>query len=889
MKRNEESITSPQELLTLVKKQEQAKTQGRLKIFLGMVAGVGKTYAMLNEAHNLKKDGVDIIIGLVDPHERIETNRLIAGLPSIPLKNIEYRGSSFLELDIDAILKRHPKIVLIDELAHTNIVGSRHTKRYLDILEVLDHGIDVLTCLNIQHLESLNDTIKEITGLEVKETVPDSFLKAANEIVIIDLPPDELLRRLKEGKIYPSGNIDSALSNFFREGNLAALREIALRFLAEKVKLWLQDYKMLNSIPKVWKTGNKLLVGIFASPYSENLIRATKRMASALNAPWYGVYVDNNSPLSDEERKLLENNLNSVTAMGGEVITVKDDDVINGIIRAARQRQINLIVIGKSKRSRHFIRFKESITERLFKETSEIDILAVSSDTVKDKPRETYPKKTIAINTRQAAIGILILAVTSFFSYQFSQVVGYRSIGFIYILMSCLMAMYLRLEIVIVMSILSGLIWDYFFIPPKFTFFISTLEDWMVLILNLFSAIIIGILTTKNKTKQRILESSQVLTSELYHFTKEIAEAKDIDSMVSAAISRFSSIFNTGTGIYLKHNNDKIELHPLSVINPDVKDEAIMLWVFENQKPAGRFTDTLPSSPYYFTPIKTASVLLGVIAIDVRNLKILGHDDIILINNFCSQLAQGLEREQLIQSLHKAKLSEETTRIYNTVMDSVSHELKTPLAVIHGCATALIEKDILNNKKAVTALINEIIDGSSRMHYLVQNLLDLSRIEAGIVQLRKEPVSIPELISLSLSKFEQILNSQQKNININIMQDLPIIEIDYVLMEQAIRNIISNAITYTPNDSTINVYCSLIDNQIIITIEDDGDGLPADNPSKVFDKFFREHSNITGGIGIGLTISKSIIELHGGTITASNRTDTHGAKFEINLPLGQVS
>ncbi|MBF0473154.1 MAG: sensor histidine kinase KdpD [Nitrospirae bacterium] len=883
MNEDDKSFTSPQELLTLIKKQEQAKTHGKLKIFLGMVAGVGKTYAMLNEAHNLKRAGIDVVIGLVDPHERSETKKLIEGLPSIPLKEMEYRNSKFLELDIDEILIRRPKVVLVDELAHTNIIGSRHTKRYLDILEILDHGIDVLTCLNIQHLESLNDTINEITGMRVAETVPDSFLEAANEIIIIDLPPDELLKRLKEGKIYPSGNIDSALSNFFREGNLAALREIALRFLAEKVKLWLNDYKMLNKIPKVWKTGNTLLVGIFASPYSENLIRSTKRIASALNAKWYGVYVDNGSPMSDEEKKLLENNLNSVSAMGGEVITVKDDDVINGMIRVARQHQVNLIVVGKTKYTRGFVRFKESITERLFKESLEIDILAVSNDTVRNKISK-IPKKTIGITTKQVAAGFIILAITSLLSYGASPYIGYRSIGFIFFLMTVLSAMFLRIEIVITMSILSGLIWDYFFIPPKFTLYISALEDWMMLILNLISAIIIGTLTARIKSKQKILESSQVITAELYHFTAIIAEAQDVQSMVSAAIQEINTIFNTKAGIFLKADalNYKIKLHSLSTINPDIKDEGIVLWVFENSKPAGRFTETLPSSPYYFVPIKTATGVLGIMAIDVRNLILLQHEEKILINNLCNQLAIGLYREQLTASLNEAKLSEETGRIYNTIMDCVSHELKTPLAIIQGASSALKEVEILNNVKAVTTLVNVIADGSDRMRYLVQNLLDMSRIEAGNIQLRKEPVSISELLSVSLSKLTQ----HEKTININIDEEQLIIEIDYVLMEQAVRNIINNAITHTPDGTIINIYAKQEYNKILITIEDNGAGLPIENPSKVFDKFYREHGKITGGIGIGLTISKSIIDLHGGTISASNRCDTHGAKFEIMLPIG---
>jgi two-component system, OmpR family, sensor histidine kinase KdpD len=881
-----DDFINPKELLTLIKKKEKSESEGKLKIFLGMVAGVGKTYAMLSEAHRLRNEGTDVVIGLVEPHERVDTINLAHGLPAIALKQMEYKGVTMSEVDIDAILEKCPKVVLIDELAHTNVPGSRHTKRYLDILEILKNGIDVYTCLNIQHLESLNSIIKEITGLYVQETVPDSFLERANEIVIIDLPPDELLKRLKEGKIYPSGNIDSALRNFFREGNLAALREIALRFLAEKVDKELRDYKILNNIPKVWKIGNRLMVGIFASPYSETLIRSTKRMADALGTSWIGVYVDNGRLMSEEEKKLLENNLNSVSAMGGELVTTKDEDVINGLIRVARQNQVTQIVVGKTKKTWKNFLYKKTLTDRLFDESSEIDILVVASEAGDRRRKAVIPRKALGIKPIHILSGTTVLGLSTLLSLALAPLIGYKAVGLLFLLIITLSAIRLNFAVLIVMAIASGFIWDYAFIPPRFTFYINAPEDWIMLVAFLITAIVTGTLTRKLKNKQIILESRERLTSELYHFTKDIASARDINSMNKAALSRISSTFNTCVAVFLKQDNvsDDLVLHESCTADYNQKDLSIAKWVFKNEKPAGAFTDTLPSSSLYFTPLKTASETVGVLALDLKNHSSFTYEEKLLLDNFSGQLALGIIRENMSKALNQARLYEESNKIYNTLMDSVSHELKTPLAVIHGSATALKQEEILTDKNAVSNLVDEIIAGSDRMQNLVQNLLDMNRLEADKIQLKKEPVIISELIMMVVNRLEARL--KDKNLEINIEENIPPAYLDFVLMEQAIRNIVDNACVHTGNNTDIKISAGIYgDNLLEIRIEDNGSGLPQENAEKVFEKFYRAKTNITGGTGLGLTISKAIIELHGGKITASNKGKNGGAQFIINLPL----
>ena len=885
MENNTENFVDPKELLTLINKKEKAETEGKLKIFLGMVAGVGKTYAMLMGAHQLRKESVDVVIGLVEPHQRVDVAKLMEGLPSIPLKKVEYRGITVSELDIDAVISKSPKVILIDELAHTNAPGSRHTKRYLDILEILKHGIDVHTCLNIQHLESLNDTIKEITGFSIKETVPDFFLERANEIVIIDLPPDELLKRLKEGKIYTGENINSALSNFFREGNLAALREIALRFLAEKVENELRDYKVLNRIPQIWKTGNRLMVGVFASPYSETLIRATKRIAGALGANWIGVYVDTGNTLSEEEKRLLENNLTSVTALGGEVVATKDDNIVNGLLRVARQNQITQIVVGKTKKTWKNFLYKDTLLDKLFKNSSEIDILVVATEIEAKKKKLRLPTKDIGLSLLHLYWGLGITGCVTFLSVFLSNFIGYHAIGLVYLLSITLSAMYLRLEVVIGMALLSSALWNFLFIPPLYTFVIAAPEDWMMVIMNFIAAIVIGLLTRQLKTKQKILESRETTTTELYHFTKAISTSRDIDSMVKAAIVHINPVFRTKIGILLRSHisSGELILHKESSTFLDQKNLGIAKWVLQNGTPAGKFTDTLPSSNFYFTPLKTASETIGVLAIDLKDYKTFMYEEKLFLDSFSGQLASGITREKMEDALHEAKLFEESNRIYDTLMDSVSHELKTPLAVIHGSATALKEDKILNNKEAVSNLVDEIIKGSQRMQHLIENLLDINRIETNKLQLTKEPILISEIIMMAINKLE--IQLKDKVLKTDIKEDLPLLSLDFVFMEQAIRNIIDNACKHTSKNAEISISAKRIEDSVVINIEDNGTGLPKENPNKVFEKFFRERPTVTGGTGLGLTISKSIIELHGGNITASNKETGQGAIFTITLPL----
>ncbi|KJR41585.1 osmosensitive K+ channel Signal transduction histidine kinase [Candidatus Magnetoovum chiemensis] len=877
-----DKLISPDNLLEAVRKKESRTLEGKLKIFIGMAAGVGKTYAMVSEALAHHKNGIDIAVGLVETHKRKETQNLLRGLPVIKQKEYLYKGMKVSEIDIDAIIKRKPKIALIDELAHTNISECRHNKRYQDVLEILSHGIDVHTCVNIQHIESLNDQIRRITGVRVLETVPDSFFDRADEIVIIDLPPVDLLQRLREGKIYLGDNIARSLENFFKEDKLSLLRETALRFAAERVNIETQDFRLLNSITGAEQVKRKLMVGIFSSPYSEMLIRCTRRLAQALSTNWIGVYVDTDRELSDEEKELLEKNMNFVRQLGGEVVIAKDNDVVNGILRAARRQNVTQIIVGKSRRNLFSSIFAgKSLIDRLFRESREIDIYMVCTDANTCAKKPSIPPKRRLPKFNKLSLGLLFVSILTAASFLIIPQSGYRIMGYIYIIFVTLSATYFPLDVVIVLSILCGVLWNFFFIPPRFTFTIAKNEDWMLVLVVLITASIAGILTSKLKKKQKLIIEREEKTNALYQFTKQLSVSKNLAEIIENAAEILSKVFQTKIGIFVKNDNDELTFTNRQKITLSEKDKTTALWVYHNRKHAGKFTDTLPVSDFYFTPLNTAQNDLGVLCTDLSGSKVFTHQQQALLSNFANQLTLTIEKEILHLRLNKTKLEKQSELIFKTLMDSVSHELKTPLSTIHGCASALLEPSISSNPNTVAELANEIVVGSRRMNSMVQNLLDMSRIESGQMRIVLSPVDLSDLIGVSIEKVSKI--AQNRKITVYIDSDTPLMNLDFVLFEQAVTNILTNACLYTQQDGIIKITVKSMTDAVSMIIEDNGLGIPLEYKDKVFDKFFRANASKTGGTGLGLTIARSIIELHKAGITAQS-VKGEGAKFIITLP-----
>lgn len=878
---------NPDLLLKAIQNQEEKSGKGKLKVFLGMAAGVGKTYSMLCSASELKSRGIDVVIGFVETHGRKETEVLIKDLEVIPRRIVPYRGIVIEEMNLDAALQRHPQVILIDEAAHTNAPGSRHSKRWLDILEILDSGIDVYTTLNVQHLESLVDTIHEITAIKVTETIPDSIIDIADEVILIDLAPEELIKRLEEGKVYSEERAIRAMENFFRPGNLSALREISLRLVAERVNRELRDYQQVHHISDSWRTTHRLMVAIYASPYSEILIRWTRRMASGLNAEWYAAYVESDRSLTDEEGQLLARNLSLVKELGGIVLTTVDDDPVRGLLRLARENHVSQLVVGKSRRGvLHNLRRGGSVVGRLLKESGNIDVYVVSGEPLD----ESYiPARESEINLKHlykkdfpVTLGALILFGIA--GYLLNPILRYHTVGLIFLIAVVLLGLFVGRFTVLLGAILFGFIWNFFFIPPYYTFAISAPEDIMMFGMFLGAAMLIGNLTTRLRLNERHLRIREQRVTVLYQFTKDISSAKDMEIILNAAIEHIKSVFEAEVAIFVKDPVKGLASHKKNMFIPDEKEKSVAEWVSIHNRPAGQFTGTLPAASALYLPLVASKGTVGVLGLKLKHRRLEIPEFMALVETFARQLAMGIEREQLNDLARHTLLLQESERLYKSILNSVSHELKTPLAAIEGSASALLDPLVTKNPQSSTEFATEILKASQRLSRLVKNLLDMTRLESGMIALHLEMTDIRDLISTAIRYLTKELNNHPVTLKFN--SDFPLINIDYLLMEQAISNILHNAAVHTPDGTPVEISADSMENgNVVIRIRDWGTGLPVDNPEQVLEKFFRADPKKSGGTGLGLAIAKGWIEAHGGTLHAGNHPEG-GAEFIIQLPGG---
>ncbi|MEW5980295.1 MAG: sensor histidine kinase KdpD [Acidobacteriota bacterium] len=880
-----QSRPDPDQLLKSVVRKGGREKRGRLKVFFGMAAGVGKTYAMLESAHELVARGADVVVGWLDSHGRQETEALLSGLVTLPRRSVSYREVTLQEMDLDAILQRIPQVVLVDELAHSNVPGSRHAKRYLDVLEILDSGIDVLTTLNVQHLESRAETVREITGVPVRETVPDAVLDQADEIVLVDLAPDELLKRLKEGKVYLGEGAELAAHHFFREGNLTALREMALRVTAEHVDRDLRDYKQLHGIEDAWKSGTRLLVAVFASPFSEPLIRWTRRLASVMDATWLGVYVDTGALLSDEEKRLLARNLTLVQELNGEVVTTTDEDTVRGLLRVARQNNVTQIVVGKSRRSFwHRFRTRGSIIGRLLRESGNIDVYVVSSkDAKSDLPRPRLPR-ALSAWTRQDLIAVaMVLPALALVFRLMLPLIGYRAAGIFLLLTVILCGVRLSWWGVGAMALLSGLLWDYFFIPPHHTFYISAPEDVVMLVSYFVAAGVTGYLTSRLRRSQHALQIREERTAELYRLSRDLASSQSMEQVLSAAVRRLGAIFEARVLIWVapegQRGTEKVHFSEGWLF--DEKEQSVASWVVANGKVAGRFTETLPAARALYIPLMTQQGALGVLGLDPEATAPISEDQLAFAETCARQIAAAVMREKLQEKARRTQSVEQAERLYQVLLDSVSHELKTPLATIHGSATDLVSEPTRSNPEAVAALGREIQQGTRRLQRLVNNLLDMTRLESGFSRLNLQPTDLRDLLGVALGRLDEEL--REHRLVLAIPDDLPLISCDFALIEQALANLLHNAASYTPAGSLIEVQARLEDPGVLLVVRDHGPGLPVQDTEQVFAKFYRGDPSRPGGTGLGLAIARGFVEAHGGTLKARNHPEG-GAEFVLVLP-----
>lgn len=878
----------PDELLKNI--QAETHNRGKLKIFLGYAAGVGKTYAMLQAAHQRREQGIDIVVGYIETHKRKETEELVEGLDVLPRKQVEYRGTMLPEMDADAVLARKPKIVLVDEFAHTNAFGSRHPKRYQDVQEILDAGIDVYTTLNIQHLESLNDVVAQVTGVVVKETVPDSVIDQAAEIEVIDLPPDELVVRLNEGKVYVPEQASRAIEKFFRKGNLTALREMSLRRAAERVDNQMRAYMQTRAIPGPWAATERLLVCISPSPLSERLVRTTRRLSEELNAEWITLFVETpqSASMSESKRERVTKILQLAEDLGARSYTVSAgasiESISQTVIDFARKNNITKIIAGKPLRPRWQEIIRGSLVDSLIRKSVDIDVYVVASNDAPSFPADENPFKLRSPLARYAWSVLLVALATILGGF-----IGWRleptNLVMVYLLAVVVAAIYLGRGPAVLASILGILAFDFIFIAPHFSFSVSDTQYIITFIALFLVGMVISQLTAWASEQAQAARQREAETAELYDLSRDLASSVDMESILNQFRKHLEQTFNRAIAVLLPNEN-RLEVKTNSD-NLKLSDEEIAVadWVYRHAEPAGRFTNTLPAAELRYLPLKTARGVVGVLGVGKLNTSDidLAPAKRRLMEAFANQGAQAVERALLEEQTQKISLMQSAEKLQNALLNSISHDLRTPLVSITGALTALDEDDVNLDEASRNTLIENARDEAERLNRLVGNLLNMTRIESGAMKLNIEPSDAQDLIGTAIAQLGWRISQHQ--IKTNIPANFPLVQMDFTLMVQVIVNLLENAVKYSPENSLIEISASIVDSKARLNIADRGVGIPLDDLIRIFDKFYRvQRPEHVSGTGLGLSISKGIVEAHGGTIRALNRAGG-GAIFEVELPL----
>ena len=872
---------NPDELLAALAKEEEKSKRGKLKIFFGMCAGVGKTYTMLQAAHIEKKKGNDIVIGYVETHKRKETEALVHGFEIIPRKAIEYKSTSVEEMDLDAIIARHPQIVLVDELAHTNAPGSRHNKRYQDVQELLENGINVFTTLNVQHLESRTDTVAQITGVIIRETLPDFIFENSDDIELVDITPDELLQRLSDGKVYTPERSKEAVNNFFRKGNITALREMSLRIVADRVDNQLHDYMQDKRIRGPWKSGLHFLVAIGVSPSSQGLLKWAKNLAYTMGANVEALYVETTQRLTPRDHEQLDANIELAKELGFKVRIVTNDDLVKAIISYAQKENITHIIVGKSRLNSVKSLLKlGNFVNRLIKYSGNIDVYILGSDTPVEEKfniKATIPPFTS--HSRQYITVSFIISLTSVLSYLVRDIVGYQVVSVILLFMVSLLALFYGTGPVLFAATASALIWDYFFIPPQFTFLIQKPLDILLLVMFFIVALVNGTLTSRVRRQEKKIRIREERTHALYQLTKDLNSVSGFDDVIKIAYDFINRYFKLECSIVVK--NDMNQLEVMTVENSTIKltesEMSIVNWVEKNSMKAGNFTNTLPSNEYTFYPLMGSNNTLGVIV--AKQTTVFTHGEEQFWESSLAQVISKYERELLRNATRKTYMISESEKLYKTLFNSISHELRIPIATIMGSSETLLEQHL--PEAIQKELYSEINTASIRLNRLVENLLNMSRLESGRITPHPDWCDAHDLVNSVSESLQNELESF--TFKIDIPDDLPLIYVDFGLMEQVLHNLILNATQHSTKGSIIELKMHINDETLVVKVIDQGSGFPEDELSSVFDKFYRGKDAKAGGTGLGLSIVKGFVEAHNGSVSAGNGVNG-GAVFTVKIP-----
>lgn len=878
----------PDKILKAIVDEREGSQLGQLRVFLGMSAGVGKTFAMLREAQARLREGMDVLAGVVETHGRAETEAMLVGIPVLPKKKRVYRDVTLEELDLDEIIRRRPKVVLVDELAHTNAPGSRHSKRHQDVVELLEAGIDVYTTINIQHLESRKDLVERITGVPIRETVPDSILERAHQIQVVDLTPAELLRRLKEGKVYLGDKAARAVQNFFKPDSLTALREMALRFTAEKVDRELQGFADLKHKSGPWQTNERLMVAVSHSPYSERLIRATRRLAFNLEAPWIAVHVDDGTKLSDEDQNQLAKNLTLARELRADVITTTETDIVEALRRIAKRKNVTHIVVGRP--TKRFIKdFVEggNLLDRLVDESWEVDVHVIRQDDApkcRRKWKLDLDFETGFVPYWNTFCGLFGVALLSGF---IESLIGYRAVGFIFLLFVLIVGRKASLGPVLMAATFSAFIWNFFFIPPRLTFAISSPEDVIMCLTYFVVALITGTLTNRLRQHEKLIREREERTNILYEALNDITSSREKAEFLDKVCQRMNLALQGECGVVLRTPDGKLGTdasHRHSVYLNE-KDHAVAQWAFDRVRPAGWSTETLSQAKSLFIPLEGNSETVGVFVYTPTRPRKLSVEQENLLYSVCGQLGAAIERQFVERRLRENEKLQESEKLHQTLLNSISHEMRTPLTAIMGSAEALLQQSASQSEVQRKVLANELLQAGERLNRVIENLLDMSRLELGALALKPEWHVLQDVVGVVLNRLRK--NLEGHRLLVAIGEEVPLLWLDFRLFEHALTNIIYNATAYTPPNSEISVMGRADGDRVLIIVEDDGPGIPSDSMLKLFDKFYRVPGSPTGGTGLGLSIAKSIVEFHKGHIRVENRAGG-GARFTIDLPRGNA-
>ncbi len=895
----------PDSLLEKVQRAEAKRRRGRLKIFFGASAGVGKTFGMLLAAHERRAEGLDVVAGYVETHKRAETERLLEGLEVLPLREIEYRDTRLQEFDLDAALRRRPALILVDELAHSNAQGSRHPKRWQDVEELLDAGIDVYTAINVQHIESLNDVVSQITGIPVWETVPDSVLEEADEIELIDLPPDELLQRLKEGKVYLPQQAERAAKNFFRKGNLIALRELALRRTADRVDAQMRDYRDDHAIREVWQVKERLLVCVGPGGNAENLVRSAFRLAQSLKAEWIVTYVETPKlqRLSREQRDAILRTLKLAEELGAETVTLGGSQLADEIVGYARTRNVSRIVLGKPTLDGWRLRLFGSLVDTIVRKAAGMDIhvMGKEPDFLSQSGRYSYFSRS------RLYLGLATEESKPLFTWQAAYwwsvastaiCTGIAWLMFGHVDLANLIMVYLTGVVAVasrfgrgpsVLSSLLGVVsFDFFFVPPRFSFAVSDTQYLIIFAVMLLVGLVISGMTVRIQHQAKIAAHRERRTAALYAMSRELAATRGELNILRVAVKHVAEVFEAQVVVLLADGTGRIVYpHGEGVAQScHGSDLSVAQWVYDHGQMAGLGTDTLPGGDTVYLPLKAGAAQVGVLALLPLNpARIALPEQQRLLETFADQVALALERVRLAAEAQTAQLKMETEQLRNSLLSAISHDLRTPLSAIVGASSTLIRDDDKLDIHSRQELEQAIYDEAVRMSSLANNLLDMARLQAGAVVLNRQWQPLEEVVGGALAGLGARLASHP--VSVRLPQELPLVEIDGLLMERVFVNLLENAVKYTQPGTPIEISALVEENALIVSVSDRGPGIPAGEEVRIFEKFHRvANEGNQGGAGLGLAICRAIVETHRGRIWADNQ-DGGGAAFHFSLPLGE--